>query len=76
MHEGLGVKDPMLMNISLGAKLLWRLLTGKNEWWKKTLLFKYFSRDQLCSLDKAPTIQSVLKFGNYSRPPSLFSKVF
>jgi hypothetical protein len=29
-HGGLGIEDLMLMNIALGAKLLWRLITGIN----------------------------------------------
>jgi hypothetical protein len=39
---GLGIKDPSLMNLDLGAKLVWRLITRKVEWWKKVLLKKYF----------------------------------
>ena len=31
---GLGIKDPQQMNKALGAKLIWRLVTGKKEWWK------------------------------------------
>jgi hypothetical protein len=42
-HGGLGVRDLELMNIILGSKLLWRMVMGENEWWKRALLKKYFS---------------------------------
>jgi hypothetical protein len=36
-----GLKYPTLMNLAMGTKLLWRLLTNKFEWWKKVLWRKY-----------------------------------
>jgi hypothetical protein len=30
----MGIKDPTIMNISMGAKLIWRLIIGKLDWWK------------------------------------------
>jgi hypothetical protein len=41
-HGGLGIKDPTLMNLALGAKLLWQLITRTYDWWKKILHKKYF----------------------------------
>jgi hypothetical protein len=41
-HRGLGIRDTELVNITLGKKLLWRMVMGKNEWWKKSLMKKYF----------------------------------
>jgi hypothetical protein len=38
---GLGIRDPELANIALGAKLLWRLVSGNKEWWKTTIVKKY-----------------------------------
>jgi hypothetical protein len=38
----LGIKDPTIMNMALGAKLVWKLISRKLEWWKKVLLTKYF----------------------------------
>jgi hypothetical protein len=32
---GLGIKDPIWMNLALGSTLIWRMITGKLEWWKK-----------------------------------------
>jgi hypothetical protein len=44
-----------MVNISLGYKLLWRLVTGDQDWWKSlTLLKKYFSGIGRC-LDHPPT---------------------
>jgi hypothetical protein len=39
-HRGLGIRDPKLVNIALGTKLLWRMVMGKNKWWKKSLMKK------------------------------------
>ena len=38
---GLSIRIPGLMNAALGMKIIWRLITGKESWWKKTLLSKY-----------------------------------
>jgi hypothetical protein len=56
-HGGLGILDPTLSNISLGDKILWRLVTGKKEWWKKVLVHKYLEGDQLHCLDTTPPTQ-------------------
>jgi hypothetical protein len=39
-HRGLGIKDPVMENIVLGSKLLWRMILRKFDWWKKDLIFK------------------------------------
>jgi len=38
---GLSIWIPGLMNVALGMKIVWRLITGKESWWKKTLITKY-----------------------------------
>jgi hypothetical protein len=53
-HGGLGVHDPELVNIVVGSKILWRLVTRESEWWKMALLKKYFSRDRRHFLDALP----------------------
>jgi hypothetical protein len=54
---GLAIKDPAIMNRSLGAKLAWRLTTGKSDWWKLALLNKYFQTSRLRCLDGSiPTL--------------------
>ena len=30
IHGGTGVRDPMKMNLALGAKIPWRVVTGKD----------------------------------------------
>ena len=35
--KGAGVRDPNKMNLALGAKILWRILSGKEAWWKEIL---------------------------------------
>jgi hypothetical protein len=50
-HGGLGVKDPILANLALGSKMLWRMITREFDWWKKSLIFKYFQKDRLRGLE-------------------------
>jgi hypothetical protein len=38
----MGIKDPTLMNLEMRAKILWIIITGRLEWWKKILWKKYF----------------------------------
>jgi hypothetical protein len=54
LHEGLGIEDPTLMNIALGAKLLWRLILRSKNLWKRVLLHKYFSGSRLRCLEDPP----------------------
>jgi len=37
------------MNLAMGAKLLWRLISRKDEWWKRILLRKYLEGSHLIS---------------------------
>eukprot|EP00253_Pinus_taeda_P020426 PITA_20426 len=34
---GLGIRSPKFLNLALGAKIVWRLITGPTTWWKKVL---------------------------------------
>jgi hypothetical protein len=43
-NGGLGIRDPERINLALGAKLIWRVITGEKEWWKKSLCNKYLSK--------------------------------
>jgi hypothetical protein len=40
---GLFIKDLALMNIAMGAKIIWRLITRPLEWWKKPLHIFFFT---------------------------------
>jgi hypothetical protein len=31
---GLFIKDPTIMNATMGAKIIWRLITRTMDWWK------------------------------------------
>eukprot|EP00253_Pinus_taeda_P014530 PITA_14530 len=46
---GLGIRSPRLLNLALGAKIVWRLITGPTAWWKQVLEVKYLNctRQQL-----------------------------
>jgi len=38
---GLGIREPHLLNLALGAKIVWNLFTHKKEWWAKVIIKKY-----------------------------------
>eukprot|EP00253_Pinus_taeda_P013489 PITA_13489 len=40
---GLGIRSPKLLNLALGAKIVWRMITGPTAWWKKILEAKYLN---------------------------------
>ena len=47
-----GVRDPLIMNLALIAKILWRVISGENAWWKTTLSKKYMtSTRRKCGVD-------------------------
>jgi hypothetical protein len=48
----LGIKDPMLMNMAVRAKLIRRSVTGKYDWWKQVLDSKYMEGPRKRSFDK------------------------
>jgi hypothetical protein len=45
----LGIRDPALLNLAMG-EMVWRLIIGKVDWWKKVFWKKYFigSRRKRC----------------------------
>lgn len=47
VNGGLVVKDPLLMNISLGAKIIWMLISDSNEWWKMDFICKYLKKNRI-----------------------------
>lgn len=47
-----------MVNIALGAKLLWRLVIGDNDWWKRAICQRYLTRDKRRSLDSSPDRQA------------------
>jgi hypothetical protein len=48
----LTIKDPTIMNISMGEKLSWQLVTGNSDWWKKALVENYFQSPRLRCLEE------------------------
>jgi len=53
-HGGLGVRDPELVNIALGSKLLWRVVKERKEWWKTAIVKKYNLENRKRSMDLIP----------------------
>lgn len=43
-HGGLSIRLPGLMNTTLGMKIIWRMITRKESWWKKALATKYLNQ--------------------------------
>ena len=41
---GLGIRDPGMMNLAMGFKLLWIFIEGGKEWWKEVIRKKYLKR--------------------------------
>ena len=37
IYGGARIRDPSKMNLSLGAKILWRIVTGTGAWWKEII---------------------------------------
>ena len=50
-HGGLAFRDPKFTSKAMGAKLIWRLVTGKKEWWKEVLRKKYIKKPRTKMLD-------------------------
>jgi hypothetical protein len=40
-NGGLGIKYNEVTNIAMGAKLLWRIVSERKEWWKMTITKKH-----------------------------------
>jgi hypothetical protein len=51
MEGGLNFKNTRTQNLALGAKLLWKMITGKATWSKRALWRKYFRGSQDRSLE-------------------------
>jgi hypothetical protein len=51
-YGGFRVRDTLLVNLALGDKPLWRMITGRYSWRKKALLNKYFHRDHMRGVEK------------------------
>jgi hypothetical protein len=45
-HGGLEITDPMISNLALRKNILWRLVSGNQEWWKKVIKHKYLVDDR------------------------------
>jgi hypothetical protein len=55
-YGGLGIREPKLMNIALGDKLLWRMIIGKVTWWNQAIWKKYFIGTKLKCVDFQPKV--------------------
>lgn len=49
---GLSIRLPDLMNAALGIKIIWRMITSKESWWKKILAAKYMNHPRTNLLAK------------------------
>jgi hypothetical protein len=46
-----------VMNLVMGSKLLWRLVLGKYDWWKKAMHKKYFTGEIKRCMDVIPQVR-------------------
>ena len=46
-----GIKEPRLLNIAMGTKFIWRIISGRKEWWKEIMRKKYLRKTRLRCLD-------------------------
>jgi hypothetical protein len=53
---GLQIRDLRSQNMALGAKLLWKLVTGKLTWRKHALWKKYYTSARWKCLDRVPKV--------------------
>jgi hypothetical protein len=66
-HCEIGIKDPSLMNLALGAKFLWRLISSQNSWWKRILPKNCFPSEKkrclksLQEIKNGPSIWKLIK---------------
>ena len=51
---GAGIRDPTMMNLALGAKILWRIVFGEKVWWKEILWKKYMKEARKIYVDEYP----------------------
>ena len=51
LNGGLGIREARLMNTTMGAKLVRRMIAGKKEWWKEVLRKKYIRRPRIKSIE-------------------------
>jgi len=59
---GLGIREPGVMNITMGAKFLWIIIIGKSTWWKSALFKKYFTSSRHRYLENPPKVDKSSSF--------------
>jgi len=50
-NGGLGIRSSKFLNLAFAGKLVWRLITGRNAWWKTVLEKKYLNHPRHQLLD-------------------------
>ena len=70
-HGGYRIRDPSIMNLSLRVKIIWRLVSGRYDWWKNVLHNNYFFVGRLWCINgviKNTKNLSILKVIKYATP--------
>ena len=55
---GLQIRDVATQNLAMGGKILWNMISGKNNWSKQILRKKYFTGNRKRCLDNPPKRQT------------------
>ena len=51
---GTGIRDLARINLALGAKIPWRIVSGEKVWWKEILRKKYMKGARKICVDEYP----------------------
>ena len=57
MEGGLQIRDVTTLNLAMGGKILWNMITGKRTWSKQIIRKKYFRGDKERCLEKPTKVQ-------------------
>ena len=52
IYGGAGIRDPSKMNLALGAKILWRIISDERAWWKEIMQKIYMNGTRKRCMDK------------------------
>ena len=53
---GAGIRDPTMINLAIGAKILWRIVSWGRAWWKEILTKKIMKVERKRYVDEFPLI--------------------
>lgn len=55
------------MNLAMGAKIIWRLISNTKEWWRMEVFCKYFNKIWFPRVEIRNGLDQAPKYGNYEK---------